>query len=288
MYGTSVKSNIGYTYEIDSLLGDGGCGCVYKAWHKRLQKYLVLKELKDSSQKTTEVRRNEIEALKNVKNMYIPQVFDYISDDDKSFTVMEYIEGKSLDISLAEGVIFPVPTVVKWYYQLSNALDTLHRNDVCHRDIKPSNIIQTTSGDVCLIDYNSALVTGNNTRIVNRSMGYASPEQYSYFQMCDNAYRNRSIHSVKQRTKSIDWKLSDIYSLGATMYHILTGRRPQAYTVYAEHVSLVGDCSAIEKRSPLQANVWGIIERSMRFNPEDRYTSAGELCGELLKLYRGV
>ena len=82
-------------YQIESELGSGGGGIVYKAWHTRLQKHVVIKELKRGSANDLETQRNEVEALKSVKSEYLPQVFDFLTEGDRIFTVIEFIEGES-------------------------------------------------------------------------------------------------------------------------------------------------------------------------------------------------
>jgi len=267
------------TYEIESQLGAGGSGAVYKAWHKRLRKHLVIKEQKDGTTKEVEAHRNEIEALKNIKSMYIPQVFDFLMEESSSFTVMEYIDGDSFDKLLKAGRMFSKKQLIKWYYQLACALQVIHRHDVCHRDIKPSNIMLTQDEDACLIDFNSAFVSDNNTKVVNRSLGYASPEQYMYFELCVDFHSGKTSYVAEPqrvyngayiRAAPIDWKLSDIYSLGATMFHLVTGKRPPEL--------------ADEKTIALSlddSDLGHIIKRSMQATPDDRFSSATELCKAL-------
>jgi len=286
MYGKSVDSLVS-SFKIESELGSGGSGAVYKAWHRRLQKYIVVKEQKSSIIGAVPVQRNEIEALKNIKSMYIPQVFDFLTEEKSSFTVMEYIEGDSFDKLLKYGRLFTEAQIVKWYYQIACALDTIHKHDVCHRDIKPSNIMLMPDGNVCLIDFNSAFVVGNNTRVVNRSLSYASPEQNTYFKLCEDFNSSNNTDSVKTehtvRSKysgyipsaPIDWKLSDIYSLGATMYHLLTGKRPP---VMADEKTITLN---LTKNS---GDVAGIIKRCMRNKPDKRYKSAADVCKALCGL----
>ena len=284
--------DIYHTYEIESELGAGGGGAVYKAWHKRLRKHIVLKQLRETPLRTTQALRNEVEALKNIKSLYIPQVFDFLTEERGSYTVMEYIEGDSLDKLLTRGEVFSAEMIIKWYQQLATALEALHLRDVCHRDIKPSNIIKMPSGDVCLIDFNSALVSGNYTGVVNRSLGYASPEQVAYFQLCDDVYRKRgelrvqSIAgekpSIKSQIAEIDWKLSDLYSLGAAIYHLLTGKRPvlkisAEEVTNRENVSVGFDSGAANRGTPLRKCLEAVIEKSMRVNPKERFLSAYEL-----------
>ena len=87
-------------YRIESKLGSGGGGVVYKAWHTRLQKYVVLKELRRGSENDIETQRNEVEALKNVKSTYLPQVFDFLGEGGRIFTVMEFVKERALTSSL--------------------------------------------------------------------------------------------------------------------------------------------------------------------------------------------
>ena len=327
---------------IESQLGSGGSGFVYKAWHKRLCKYVVVKEVKHGTFGDLETRRNEVEALKTVKSAYLPQVFDFLSKGGASYTIMEFIEGDSFDKLLERGQAFTEAQVVKWYAQLASALETIHKQDICHRDIKPSNIMLTPCGDVCLIDFNAALVGGNDSRLVSRSLGYASPEQYELYQRVNGASNSpktklndndsgasgpdyvetlllegdnltqmaescnncqpcadgpcasspdanyasspdapRAASPEDSRASSpcaqaaatpaprgIDWKQSDIYSLGATMHHLLTGKRP----------SEMGN-SPLPHLEPGQSGkgIEYIIKRSMRLEPSERFSSGAKL-----------
>jgi len=284
------------TYQIITELGSGGGGAVYMAWHKRLRKYVVIKVVKNNSSRKIEVRRNEVEALKNIKNAFIPQVLDFLTESDHSFTILEYIEGESFDKLLCPVNRFTEDQIIKWYTQLASALEAIHMLDVCHRDIKPANIMLTIKGDACLIDFNSALVSGNVTGVTSRSMGYASPEQYDYFKRCKNLLEDSDKASAAlaetamktgdcktvpipaesiinhQRPEKIDWKRSDIYSLGATMLHFLTGKRPSVRTDDINHISQLEGYS----KSILQ-----IIESSMKRNPYERFASAKALIDAL-------
>ena len=311
------RNEISRSFRIESKIGSGGSGAVYKAWHKRMQKYIVVKEQIYRSKNDAETRRNELEALKNIKSVYIPQVFDYITTGTRSYTVMEYIEGESFDKRLGRGKKSTQTQVIKWYGQLASALVSLHSRDVCHRDIKPANIMLTAGGDACLIDFNSAFIKGNKTQFTSRSLGYASPEQYELYerlktsrdepvrlkshrrgffpfyyaetQMIEGGGRTTQIENgslsagtstvktgvrtpllnVLPAMNDIDWKLSDIYSLGATMYHILTGRRPPKKPAEAP-AEIVG----ILDSGDYCGGLVDLIRKSVQIQPSDRFASA--------------
>ena len=360
MQTTSIPVLSDSAYRVESELGSGGGGVVYKAWHMRLKKYVVIKELKRGSQSDLETQRNEVEALKNVKSAYLPQVLDFLTEGDRVFTVMEFIEGESLDKLLSRGQKFSQAQVVKWYGQIVSALEVIHNKGICHRDVKPANIMLMPNGDVCLIDFNAALVSGNDVRLISRSLGYASPEQYEIYSKYKNSH-SASIRlgsssvtvrpvgatgiehlpaDVKMETiddnlstelllkdnktetftdsqttelllkdsrtgaiddsqsteilpedddlqktdlvdhspiSAIDWKRSDVYSLGATMYHILTGKRPPEQAMQVVSLSKIGQFSE---------GIAYIIEQSMRINPAERFESATVLADVVRNIHR--
>jgi serine/threonine protein kinase len=288
--GSYLKS----TYKVEGKLGAGGNGEVYKVWHMRLRKFYVMKAHRAGAVGATQILRNEAEALKNLKSLYIPQVFDVLADEKTSYTIMEYIEGESFDKLLRKNEKYERLKVKKWYHQLATALEEIHEKGVCHRDIKPSNIMLTNQEDIRLIDFDSAIVAGRGMGVINRSLGYASPEQAKFFNTCKKVHAEHAKRIVRtSRTtaedialkvaepcfpyQSIDWKLSDIYSLGATMHHLLFGRQPSEEEGMTDKLP-----QKIENAKTLEY----IIKRSLHPTPSKRFLSASDIKSAIDKFDR--
>lgn len=169
-------------YEIDRQIGAGGGGVVYLGRHLRLDKQIVLKADKRRLSTDTEALYREVNVLKDLSHTYIPQVYDFVQEDGIVYTVMDYIDGESLDKMLGRGEKPTQPQVIRWACQLLEALVYLHGrppHGILHGDIKPANIMQRMNGNICLIDYNIALALGEDGAVkVGFSRGYASPEHY--------------------------------------------------------------------------------------------------------------
>lgn len=233
------------TYMIEEKIGSGGSGIIYKAYHCRLKKNVVIKLIKNELRgKINE--RSEVDILKNLKHMYLPQVYDFITDDDDIYTVMDYIPGSSLLDELKKRKRFSQKKVIKWGMQLCEALSYLHSRStpIIHSDIRPANIMLTPEDNICLIDFNVSLLFSNDVNVVGFSEGYSPPEQVSIFNVLDRMTIPKKIEnnnldtvflelnsgSLSNSFKQIKCKIdirTDIYSLGATLYHLISGERPE-------------------------------------------------------------
>lgn len=175
------------TYRDIVRIGAGGSGTVYKAYHIRMEKYVVLKKI-HTGIAGTDIRR-ELNILKNLRHTYLPTVLDFIEDDGSVYTVMDYIEGETLEGLLQRGLHFTQVQAVKYARQLAEVLVYLHGQNppIVHGDIKPANIMLTPQDDICLIDFNiSQLKNGCVDLNMGYTPGYAAPEQEELIKELEN------------------------------------------------------------------------------------------------------
>lgn len=245
------------TYQIISEIGSGGMGIIYLGYHMRLRKYIVLKKLKDSS-KDINTLRNEVDILKGLRHSYLPQVYDFISYNGSVYTVIDYIEGYDLKYYIDNQYRPTEGQLIKWLRQLCEVLDYIHSHNpqVLHSDIKPANIIINKNGDICLIDFGISLY--NTKVILGLSKNYSSPEQFYNYECIKNGVQSNV--AIDERT--------DIYSVGATFYHLMTGIRP----VVDRYITPLSECNTGYSQQLVE-----IIEKAMSYNSGDRFSSARQM-----------
>lgn len=259
---------LGGTYQILDELGKGGIGIVYYGYHLRLQKKIVIKKIKDNFVGRLN-ERGEVDLLKNLHHMFLPQVYDFLQIDDQIFTVMDFIDGKSMDFYLQEHYRFPEKQVLLWMNQLCDVLSYLHSQTppIIHSDIKPANIMVKPDGNICLIDFNVSFGEDNLKGISGYTERYAAPEQLLKHQL----------YMLKKDYRSIvvDTR-SDIYSLGVTLYHIVTGiKPPNDYRVITPLENL--DLGYSD-------NLLNIIQKAMEPGMEKRYQSIDDMKYALINI----
>lgn len=277
---------IASTYELIEEIGSGGGGVVYLANHLRLNKKVVLKADKRKISTKPELLRREVDVLKDLSHSYIPKVYDFFVENDTVYTVMDFIEGESLDKLLKRGEKIPQAQVIEWAKQLLEALDYLHSpthgsppRGFVHSDIKPANLMLTPYNKICLIDFNIALALGEKS-VIGCSAGYASPEHYGLdysslgthtgdttIKLSEEEISGSVSASAVSEKKVLPDVRSDIYSTGATLYHLFSGRRPARN---ATEVVKLSD-------SEVSPQISAIIAKAMNPNPDLRYSSAAEM-----------
>ncbi len=285
---------IGSTYEIVEQLGAGGGGIVYLANHIRLNKQVVLKADRRKITTPPALLRREVDVLKDLKHPYIPQVYDFFSEGETVYTAMDYIDGTSLDKALKEYGRFSQPQVISWARQLLQALDYLHSpthgsppRGYVHSDIKPANLMLRPNGDICLIDFNISLALGEES-VIGASAGYASPEHYGLdFSLYSSLTETQADGTVVMRDETETLTMpqtnrrirpdirSDIYSTGATLYHLLSGRKPAKSALEVTPLTE-------REASPQIAR---IIAKAMEPNAALRYQTAAEMLWDLEHLH---
>lgn len=269
-------SVINDTYRIEEKIGAGGGGTVYKAYHLRLEKYVVVKRINDAWIDIMDSRK-EADIIKNLKHQYLPQAYDFLHLPDGIYTVMDFVPGQSLDKYIKGGYHFTQQQVLYWAKQLTEALVYLHslQPPIIHSDIKPANIMITPEGNVCLIDFNVSMTGTPNSNISATSRGYAAPEQYLNVEPLNRPEEGKTFVPQYQfdMTSPLDQR-SDIYSLGATLFHLMTGQRPPQLPEN-KLPSLPDDLPGFDE------TLVHIINRMTCYDPRERYQSAEELLYDL-------
>ncbi len=264
---TRVGTVLGGKYEILKKIGQGGMSIVYLAMDTRLNKQWALKEIKRGKNQDakTLLKGLQMEAniLKMVDHPVLPRIVDIIDYKGTVFVVMDYIEGRPLNEVLKLEGAQPQEKVIEWAKQLCGALDYLHSMNppIIYRDMKPSNIMLKPDGKVKLIDFGTAKELdveslADTTALGTR--GYAAPEQFGDSQ-------GRGIYKTDART--------DIYSLGATLYHMVTGKNPSEPPYVMKPIR--------EWNPALSSGLEKIIIKCTLPNPEERYQNCSELLYDL-------
>ncbi len=210
-FTANIQKQLKDTYDIEGQIGEGGGGSIYKAYHKRLQKEVVIKKMHMRS-RNIHKNRQEADILKNLRHSYLPQVLDFIETGDEVYTVIDFIPGESFQQLLDRHVTFSQDKIIKYARQLCEALIYLHgqKIPILHGDIKPANIMLTPADDVCLIDFNiSGFFEQNEIMAIGYSKGYAAPEQKALVleiqqRMQQNGWNsNAFVESSSSRTETL-------------------------------------------------------------------------------------
>jgi serine/threonine protein kinase len=261
-------------YLIDEMLGQGGMSAVYKASDPNLRRVVAVKMIHSHLSSDPDfVRRFEEEAaaVAQLRHNRIIQVYDFNRDDDVYYMILEFVPGETLQDHLKrlndEGRRLSARKAADYMADICDAVDYAHRRGMIHRDIKPANIMLNVLGEAILMDFGIAKIVGSQRHtatgaVVGTAM-YMSPEQI------------KGEH-VDQRT--------DIYSLGVTLFEMVSGRPPfqadSAMTLMMMHINdPVPDPRKLNPDVP--EDLVAVINKALAKNPSERYLSAAEMASAL-------
>ncbi|HEY8562595.1 MAG TPA: serine/threonine-protein kinase [Pyrinomonadaceae bacterium] len=263
-------------YRVERQIGQGGMGAVFIATDERFGSTVAIKETFFTDEKFRKAFEREARLLNSLRHPALPRVSDHFIDGNGQFIVMEYIDGDDLSEQLeAEGKAFAVADVLGWAEQLLDALEYLHSQEmpVIHRDIKPQNLKSTTRGQIILLDF--GLAKGNTTSAESAT---AAKSVFGY---------SRNYASLEQIQGTGTDPRSDLYSLAATLYHLLTGVPPaDALTRAMNVLSNKPDplIDAHEIRPEIPVGVSRLLSEAMALNAEERPASANAMREWLLEV----
>lgn len=251
------------TYEIKSVIGEGGMSTVYLAEHKRLHTRWAVKQVAKQQQSARFDFLAESNILKRLQHPMLPRIVDIFEDEQYIYIVEDFVEGVTMEHMLREVGRIDEKTGLQWLRDLCGAFRYLHGqtpHPIIYRDMKPANVMIQPDGTLKIIDFGIAREykqdsNADTTYIGTR--GYAAPEQFGTAQ-------------TDART--------DIYALGVTMYHALTGKSP--YEPPYEFVP------ARQLNPTLSRGTEYILNKCVRAEPVDRYQSVDELFDDLDHIYK--
>lgn len=257
-----VGSLVDGKYRILQKIGQGGMSVVYLARNERANKQWAIKEVRKDGVHDYEVVKQglvaEIDMLKRLSHPHLPSIIDVIDGVDSFLIVMDYVEGNPLDKAIEATGAQSQDNVIDWAKQLCDVLGYLHSRTppIIYRDMKPANVMLKPDGSVVLIDFGTAREYKNASVADTTCLGtrgYAAPEQFGGMGQTD------------ART--------DIYCLGATIYHLVTGHNPCTYPYEMRPIR--------EWNPQLSTGLESIILKCTQSNPDDRYQSCAELYYDL-------
>jgi serine/threonine protein kinase len=252
-------------YRVVSHLGKGGMGAVYEAIDLRLGHTVALKQTLTSDEEMWKQFEREARLMARLNHPVLPRVSDYFTEGNRAFLVMQFVEGTDLaNIIAQQPGPFPRQAVIAWADQLLDALIYLHSRErqIIHRDIKPHNLKVTPSGQIALLDFGLAKTQLEASGEVSCTSFFGYTPRYA---------------PIEQIQDMGTGPQSDIYALGATLYHLLTGIKPtDALTRAAALVSSRPSPlrPANEVNRAISPDLAEVITRAMAQNPNERYASA--------------
>jgi len=276
--GTFLQSR----YRIIRQLGQGGMGAVYEAVDERLDTTVALKETLFTDEKLRKQFEREARLLARLHHPALPRVSDHFTESEGQFLVMQYIAGQDLsEMLIARNSPFSEAEVTRWADQLCDALDYLHTQDpqIIHRDIKPQNLKLTARGQIVLLDFGLAKGSaGQLTAVTTSASIFGYTPNYAPLEQVQG--------------KGTDAR-SDLYALGATLYHLVTNVKPPDALSRASAIVNGQDdplLPANEVCPEVGVALANVLAKSMSQKRDDRFANASDMrraLGGHADSYRG-
>ena len=269
----STGQTLNSRYRVIRLLGTGGMGAVYFARDPVLDRNVAIKQLQAEpitgqllAEQVRAQFQREAQILASLHHPNLPRVTDYFTEGELHYLVMDYIEGQTLDeIVRASSGGLDETQVLDWADQLLSALEYIHGHHLIHRDLKPSNIRRTPDGRIFLVDFGLVKpYDPNNPRTITMMHGLGTPE-----------YSPPEQYDPKSHTD----ERSDLYALGATLYHLLTGQAPASVTRRTSEPESFHAPRATNAR--ISPEVERVILRAMEMERARRFASASDMHAAL-------
>ena len=260
-------------YMVQDVVGIGGMGAVYRSRDMHFPNVIKLVAVKemvnqapDPLVRQTIVQNFEREAhiLVSLSHPSIPKIYDFFTFDERSYLVLELVNGKDLDAILSETQgFFSEDQVIAWAIELCDVLDYLHKHKpepIIFRDMKPTNIMVNQNNHIVLVDFGIAkpFYEGQKGTMIGTE-GYSPPEQY----------------------RGEASPLADIYALGATLHHLLTRRDPRLeppFTFAERPIRQINPSVSVELET--------VINTALQYNPSDRFPSTEAMKESLMMVAR--
>jgi eukaryotic-like serine/threonine-protein kinase len=268
-------------YEIRGVLGKGAMGLVYDGYDAKLKRRVAIKTIRTSTLDEATARhyemrfRREVRAVARLNHPHIVQVYDFGTEGELAYIVMEYIDGRELKDYFDAKERFELPTILRLMIELLDALDFAHEAGIIHRDVKPANVMLDGRGHAKLTDFGVARFTepeggdaeATRAGAVIGTPSYMSPEQIQG-------------QPLDPRT--------DIFSAGVLLYQLLTGRKPFEGTQWALAKKIIQDDpiwpSAL---AGLPQEYDRVLSRALAKAPDARYASAKRFGNALRRISQG-
>lgn len=259
-------------YRIIRHLGQGGMGTVYEAIDERFDHQVAIKETHFTEEALRKQFEREARLLYRLRHPALARVIDHFTENGGQYLVMDYIEGHDLWERLQLGGAFPVEDVLRWGDQLLDALNYLHSQEppVIHRDIKPQNLKVTSTGQIILLDFGLAKgFAGQVSRVTTSGSIFGYTPNYA---------------PLEQIQGTGTGPYSDLYSLAATLYHLMTGAvPPDVLTRLTATTDGQPDPlrSAHELRAEISQAISGVLWNAMAIGRTQRFSTASEMRAAL-------